>query len=193
MSSFLSWPSCGFRPPGQTSILIDSDLHRLPRWGIKELVNGTVDPEASFDVKVEDIILTTPRKKPHCRICGMPMQSHRREPIYCTTICPSEDMAYASSVAATSLPTVKEEDVKPVVNRTPNARRRKSRAKSIPRPEIDSFPRKEYQRMPGTIAPDNEFMHAPPRMATWCQLGFAGFMGGASFFLLFYMVLAFFG
>ncbi|SJL02542.1 uncharacterized protein ARMOST_05873 [Armillaria ostoyae] len=104
---------------------------------------------ASVDVKVEDITVTPPRKKLHCRICGMPMQGYRREPIYGTTICPSEDMAYASSVAAASLPTVKEEDVKPAVRRTPNARRRKSRAKSTPKPNIDSFPRKEYQRMPG--------------------------------------------
>ncbi|PBK67043.1 hypothetical protein ARMSODRAFT_336787 [Armillaria solidipes] len=145
---------------------------------------------ASVDVKVEDITVT-PRKKPHCRICGMPMQGHRRDPIYGATICPSEDMVHASSVAAASPPTVKEEDVKPVVRRTPNARRRKSRAKSTPRPEIAPFPRKEYQSMPGSIAPDNELMHAPPRMVTWCQLGFVGFMGGASFFLLFYMVLVF--
>ncbi|PBK93871.1 hypothetical protein ARMGADRAFT_1164716 [Armillaria gallica] len=129
---------------------------------------------ASVNVKVEDITTTPPpRKKPHCRICGMPMQGHRREPVYGTTVCPSEDMAYASSVASASLPTVKEEDVKPVVRRTPNARRRKSRAKSTPKPDIDFLPRKEYQRMPRTIAPDNELMHAPPRMAsTWCQLGF---------------------
>ncbi|KAK0491521.1 hypothetical protein IW261DRAFT_94111 [Armillaria novae-zelandiae] len=148
---------------------------------------------AAIDAKVEDITLT-PRKKPHCRICGMPMQGHRREPIYGTTICPSEDMAYASSEAAASLPTVKEEDVKgPVLRRTLNARRRKSRAKSTPKRDIDPSPRKESQRMPGSIAPDNELMHAPPRMVTWCQLGFVGFMGGASFFLLFYMVLAFSG
>ncbi|KAK0230260.1 hypothetical protein IW262DRAFT_1453164 [Armillaria fumosa] len=143
---------------------------------------------ASVDIKVEDITPT-----PHCRICGMPMQGHRREPIYGTTICLSEDMTYASSVAAASRPTVKEEHVKPVVRRTPNARRRKSRAKSTPRRDIDTSPRKVSQRMPGFIAPDNELMHAPPRRATWCQLGFVGFMGGASFFLLFYMVLAFSG
>lgn len=147
---------------------------------------------ASVDTKVE-VITPTPRKKPHCRICGMPMQGHRREPIYSTIICPSEDMAYASSepVATALLPTVKEEDVKPVVRRIPNARRRKSRAKSTPERDIDPSLRKESQRMPGSIAPDNELMHAPPRVVTWCQLGFVGFMGGASFFLLFYMLLAF--
>ncbi|KAK0461625.1 uncharacterized protein EV420DRAFT_1639923 [Desarmillaria tabescens] len=144
---------------------------------------------ASVNVKVEE----TTRKKPHCRLCGTPMQGHRREPIHGTIVCPSGGQAYA---VAPPFPTVEEGDVKPVVRRTPNARRRKSRAKSTPGPELhyQTFTKEDAvwsSRMPGTIAPDNELMHAPPRMATWCQLGFVGFMGGATFFLMFYMLLAF--
>ncbi|KAG7447663.1 uncharacterized protein BT62DRAFT_787351 [Guyanagaster necrorhizus] len=150
---------------------------------------------AATSVTVKDEEITPPRKKPHCRMCGMPMQGHHREPIYGTTVCPSEDIAYVSSVAASGFPPVKEEDVKPIIRRTPNARRRKSRVQFTPGPEVPQprlFTKEgivESSRMPGSIAPDNELMHAPPRMATWCQLGFVGFMGGASFFLLFYLVL----
>lgn len=128
------------------------------------------------------LTLSSGRKKPHCRFCGMPMYGHKKQ------ICPSEEVAYNDS------PLPPDISGTPPASRTSRARTRRAttavrRAQSHPRRRkttdawIESVNASE--RMPCSIAPDNEMMHSMPRMVTWFQLAFSGAVGGLVVLLAF--------